>query len=221
MRLIIFDCEGTLVDSQHTIVERITAAFKGLRYTPPTPGAIRELIGLSSEETVQRLLPGSDALAVDRLVATYQEQFIEHHRSEGSLEPLFPHGDEVLRTLHSQGYLPGVATGKSQPGLEAVLENHKLRDILSTLQTADGHPGKPHPSMLHQAMTETGVEANDTLMLGDTSFDMVMAMNTGAHPVGAVWGYHSADALRAAGARTVLGNYCDLLPCVETLWSEV
>jgi len=75
--------------------------------------------------------------------------------------------------------------------------------------------------MLHQAMTETGVEANDTLMLGDTSFDMVMAMNAGVHPVGAIWGYHSADALRAAGARTVLGNYCDLLPCVETLWSEV
>ena len=75
--------------------------------------------------------------------------------------------------------------------------------------------------MLHQAMTKTGVKGNDTLMLGDTSFDMVMAINAGVHPVGLVWGYHSADALRAAGARTVLGNYCDLSPCVEELWSEV
>ena len=221
MRLIIFDCDGTLVDSQHTIVERMTAAFKGLRYAPPNPVAIRKLIGLPLEETIQRLLPELDAAAVCHLAAAYQGQFIEYHRSDESLEPLFPHADEVLRTLHSQGYLLGVATGKSQRGMEAVLEGYKLRDIFSTLQTADGHPGKPHPSMLHQAMTETGVEANDTIMFGDTSLDMAMVVNAGVHPIGVVWGYHSADALRAAGARSVLGDYCDLLPCVEELWPEV
>ena len=221
MQLIIFDCDGTLVDSQYRIVGRMTAAFKGLGYAAPNPGKIRELIGLSLEETIQRLLPDSNAIVVDHLAAAYQEQFIEHHEPDGSLEPLFPHAEKTLRKLHSRGYLLGVATGKSQHGLEAILEGHKLRDIFSTLQTADGHPGKPHPSMLHQAMTVTGVEATDTLMLGDTSFDMEMAVNAGVHPVGVVWGYHCADALRVAGARTVLGNYCDLLPCVEELWSEV
>ena len=221
MQLIIFDCDGTLVDSQHTIVGRMTAAFKGLGYAAPNPGEIRELIGLSLEETIQRLLPDSKSVAVGHLAAAYQEQFIEYHGSDGSLEPLFPRAENALRTLHSRGYLLGVATGKSQHGLEAILEGHKLRDIFSTLQTADGHPGKPHPSMLHQAMTETGVEATDTLMLGDTSFDMAMAVNAGVHPVGVVWGYHCADALRVAGARTVLEDYCDLLPCVEAVWPEV
>ena len=198
----------------------MTAGFRGLRYVPPNLVAIRKLIGLPLEETIQRLLLDSDAVAVCHLATAYQGQFIEHHRSDESLEPLFPHTDEVLRTLHSQGYLLGVATGKSQRGMEAVIEGHKLRDIFSTLQTADGHPGKPHPSMLHQAMTETGVEANDTIMFGDTSLDMAMAVNAGVHPIGVVWGYHSADALRAAGARSVLGDYCDLLPSVEELWPE-
>ena len=221
MKLIIFDCDGTLVDSQHTIVGRMTAALKGLGYAVPNPGKIRALIGLSLEETIQRLLPDSNAIVVDHLAAAYQEQFIEHHEPDGSLEPLFPHAEKTLRKLHSRGYLLGVATGKSQHGLEAILEGHKLRDIFSTLQTADGHPGKPHPSMLLQAMAETGVEANDTLMLGDTSFDMAMAVNAGVHPVGVVWGYHCVDALRLAGARTVLDDYCDLLPCVEGMWPEV
>ena len=221
MQLIIFDCDGTLVDSQHTIVGRMTSALKGQGYAVPNPGEIRELVGLSLEETIQRLLPDSNAVVVDHLAAAYQEQLIEYHGSDGPLEPLFPRAEKVLRTLHSRGYLLGVATGKSQHGLEVILEGHNLRGIFSTLQTADGHPGKPNPSMLHQAMTETGVEANDTLMLGDTSFDMAMAVNAGVHPVGVVWGYHCADALRVAGARTVLEDYCDLLPCVEKMWPEV
>ena len=222
MRLIIFDCDGTLVDSQNTIVGSMTAAFKDLGYEAPRPEKIRGLIGLSLEKTIRNLLPTPDLVKVDRLVAAYKKQFFENHvREEVPLDPLFPHADKVLRTLHSEGYQLGVATGKSKRGLEVILEGHKLRDIFVTLQTADEHPGKPHPSMLHQAMMETGMEAHDTLMLGDTSFDMTMAVNAGVHPVGVIWGYHSEDDLRAAGANTILGDYHELMPCVERLWPEV
>jgi len=222
LRLIIFDCDGTLVDSQYTIVGSMTAAFKDLGYEAPDPEKIRELIGLSLEETIRNLLPISELENVDHLVTKYKKRFFENHvREEESLDPLFPHADKVLRTLHSEGYQLGVATGKSKRGLEIILEGHELRDIFVTLQTADEHPGKPHPSMLHQAMAETGMEAYDTLMLGDTSFDMTMAVNAGVHPVGVIWGYHSEDDLRAAGAFTVLEDYHELMPCVERLWSEV
>jgi phosphoglycolate phosphatase len=114
----------------------------------------------------------------------------------------------------------GVATGKSRRGLDAVLTGHDLHDVFLTRQTADGHPGKPHPSMLLQAMAETDVEAAKTLMLGDTSFDMAMAVNAGVTPVGVAWGNHDADTLYEAGARVVLEDFRDLMPYVIGQWSR-
>ena len=222
LRLIIFDCDGTLIDSQNTIVVSMTTAFKALGYEAPDPRKIRELIGLSLEETIRNLLPNPNLIKVDHLVTAYKKHFFEHHVTEkGSLDPLFPQAEKVLRTLYSEGYQLGIATGKSKRGLEAILEGHKLRDLFITVQTADQHPGKPHPSMLLQAMAETGMEAFHTLMLGDTSFDMTMAVNAGVHPIGVIWGYHSEDDLRAAGAYAVLGDYRELMPCLEWLWPEV
>jgi len=108
-----------------------------------------------------------------------------------------------------------VATGKSRRGLDAVLASHNLQEIFLTRQTADSHPGKPHPSMLLQAMAEAGVEADNTLMLGDTSFDMAMAVNAGVTPVGVAWGNHGANTLHDAGARVVLEDFRDLVAYVR------
>jgi phosphoglycolate phosphatase len=218
LRLIVFDCDGTLVDSQHAIVATMTAAFVEMEQPPPHADAIRALIGLSLEETAAQLWPQGSAADGARLITAYRRLFFEQ-RSRGAVpDQLFPHADTVLRELDTAGYLLGVATGKSRRGLDAVLASHNLQKIFLTRQTADGHPGKPHPSMLLQAMAEAGVEADDTLMLGDTSFDMAMAVNAGVTPIGVAWGNHGADELFEAGARVVLEDFRDLLPCVSEQW---
>ncbi len=221
MRLIVFDCDGTLVDSQHTIVENMNRAFHELRLPLPDAATFRALIGLTLEEAVRRLLPGGEPEEWDRLVTAYRRQFFARRDPGTSPEPLYPHATEVLAALNAQGYLLGVATGKSRRGLEAVLGGHDLLDIFVTRQTSDGHPSKPHPAMLQQAMAEAGVGPEDTLMLGDTSFDMLMAFNAGVHPLGVAWGYHTEAELTAAGAQAVLRDFRELLPYVDEQWSAV
>ncbi len=219
LRLIVFDCDGTLVDSQHAIVATMTAAFVEMDLPPPDGNAIRALIGLSLEETINLLWPQGGAADSALLVAGYRRLFFEQRSRAAAPDRLFPHADTVLRQLQMAGYLLGVATGKSRRGLDAVLTGHDLHDVFLTRQTADGHPGKPHPSMLLQAMAEADVEAAETLMLGDTGFDMAMAVNAGVTPVGVAWGNHDADALYAAGARVVLEDFRDLMPYVIEQWN--
>ena len=218
LRLIVFDCDGTIVDSQHGIVAKMTAAFETLGLPAPDPAAIRGLIGLSLEETFARLLPGIGGGEIERLVAGYRHQFVVQRQAEGAPDPLFPHAGKVLRELNDAGFLLGVATGKSRRGLDAVLADHDLTDIFVTRQTGDGHPGKPHPAMLYQAMADTGVEAVDTMMIGDTSYDMAMAVNAGAQPIGVAWGYHPVADLQAAGARVVVPDFYELAAYVGAQW---
>ncbi|MDP6830692.1 MAG: HAD-IA family hydrolase [Alphaproteobacteria bacterium] len=218
MRLIVFDCDGTLVDSQGAIVATMTATFTELGLPSPRPDAIRALIGLSLEETAHHLWPQGDDAGCARLVEIYRRRFFEQRSRAPTPDPLFPYAHATLATLEEAGYLLGVATGKSSRGLDAVLRSHNLQDVFLTRQTADGHPGKPHPGMLLQAMAEAGVTADNTLMLGDTSFDMAMALNAGVTAVGVAWGYHGVAELRDAGARAVLEDFRDLPPFLNGHW---
>ncbi len=103
-----------------------------------------------------------------------------------------------------------MATGKARRGLLAVLEQHGLETRFATLQTADVGPGKPHPAMLERAMAEVGVAPSDTVMIGDTSFDMLMARSAGASAIGVSWGYHPVAELEAAGAHSIVGHFNEL-----------
>ena len=192
----------------------MTAAFEELGQPAPGAEAIRALIGLSLEETVRRFLPQDDGTLGAQVTAAYRRLFFDQRHSGAVVDPLFPHAGDVLRELDAAGFLLGVATGKSRRGLDAVLASHDLQDFFVTRQTADGHPGKPHPSMLLQAMAEAGGTADETLMIGDTEFDMAMAVNAQVTPVGAAWGYHGTETLYEAGARVVLEDFRDLPPYV-------
>jgi phosphoglycolate phosphatase len=147
------------------------------------------------------------------MVATYRASW-RLLRTQGVLEPLFPGTREILDMLDRTGHLLGVATGKSRSGLLQVLDHHGLTARFVSFQTADRHPSKPHPSMLQEAMRETGSEPSETLMVGDTSFDMEMARAAGARAIGVGWGYHPPELLEAAGAERILERFDELLDCV-------
>ena len=206
LRLIVFDYDGTLVDSQQMIVDCMARAFTTMSLAAPDPEAVRQVVGLRLEEAVGRLAAEApEADLVTALSERYRQAFWALRQSGALQEPLFPGVRQTLmRLLRRPEILLAIATGKNRRGLVHSLARHGMEDHFITLQTADDGPGKPHPAILEQAMAESGVSAGDTLLLGDTSYDMEMACSAGVRAIGASWGYHSTDALIAAGASRVI-----------------
>lgn len=204
IRLALFDCDGTLVDSQANICQAMEEAFAAARLDPPPRTAIRRAVGLSLAEVIHRLLPDADAALRARLAQDYRAIFFQR-REAGAManEPLFEGIAELLDTLAEGGWSLGVATGKSDRGLAHILAHHGIAHRFVTLQTADRHPSKPHPAMLEAAMAEAGADPAATVMIGDTSYDMAMARAGGVRAIGVAWGYHPAAELIAAGAHDI------------------
>jgi phosphoglycolate phosphatase len=209
-RLIVFDCDGTLVDSQHLIVAAAERAFAAEGLAAPAAADVRAVIGLSLEAAMTVLQPAAAPALRLRLVDGYRAAW-QALRTDGLREPLYPGALATLHELERRGLLLGVATGKGRAGLDSVLAHHRLSALFVSLQTADRHPGKPHPSMLEAAMRETGSAPEATLMVGDTSYDMTMAHAAGVGAIGVAWGYHPVEVLAKAGAATILERFEDLL----------
>ncbi len=203
-KLALFDCDGTLVDSQDNICRSAEEAFKLAGIVAPPRERIRRIVGLSLVEAMRTLHPeGEDALHRS-LAEDYKAAFFRL-RSAGAMaeEPLYEGMLEVLDVLQADGWVLGVATGKSDRGLAHILAHHGIATRFVTLQTADRHPSKPHPSMIETAMAESGATPATTVMIGDTSYDMQMARAAGARALGVAWGYHPVDELTAAGAHAI------------------
>lgn len=217
-RLAVFDCDGTLVDSQANICRAMEACFIAHRLDPPDPARVRRIVGLSLVPAIAQLLPEAEAGMHEAMAEEYKRAFFAMRTSNAlDPEPLFDGVADAIEALDGAGWLLGVATGKSDRGLAAILDHHGIRPRFVTLQTADRHPSKPHPAMLEAAIAEAGAAPHTTAMIGDTSFDMAMAQAAGAHAVGVVWGYHTPDELTAAGAGCVLGHARELVPHLESL----
>lgn len=214
-KLIVFDCDGTLVDSQAGIVRAMETAFLQHGLAPPDPHATRRVVGLSLVQAMHGLLPDAEAGLHDRLAESYKRAF-QTLRGKGELEePLFPGIAALLDELERRGYLLGVATGKSDRGLGFCLNHHGIATRFVTLQTADRHPSKPHPAMLNAAIAEAGAAPETTVMIGDTSFDMAMGRAARTLTVGVTWGYHEADELREAGAHHIIDTTDALMAVLE------
>jgi len=213
-RLAIFDCDGTLVDSGATIYAALAETFRQNRIELPPVEVTRRVIGLSLTEAFAALLPDAPSVEHLRLAEDYKRAFWRLRAAGRVEEPLFEGVLELLDRLEEDGWLLAVATGKSDRGLRHCLESHDIHARFVSLQTADRHPSKPHPSMVEQAMTDAGAVPETTFVVGDTSFDMAMAAAAGAAPIGAGWGYHEAEELIAAGAIAVARQPLEILGLV-------
>ncbi|MYM57339.1 HAD-IA family hydrolase [Thalassovita mangrovi] len=222
LRLILFDVDGTLVDSQGDIVASMTRAFEGEGLEAPTREATLSIVGLSLEVAIPQLAPGLDASAYDRMVAGYKAAYMELRAAQGSQKssPLYPYARDVLDQLATiDHYLLGVATGKSRRGLDALLAGHGMTKMFLTQQVSDHHPSKPHPAMVLAALSETGVAPENAVMIGDTSFDMQMARAAGVRALGVGWGYHKPEDLEPH-ADAVIHDFRDLPGAIDRIWES-
>lgn len=204
MKLAVFDCDGTLIDSQINIIRAMASSFTRHGLTPPDDHATRRVVGLSLVEAMQALLPEADPDLHVSLADDYKSAF-HRLRADSALdpEPLYPGIRRLLDALHGDGWLLAVATGKSDRGLKLALEHHGIHHLFISLQTADRHPSKPHPSMLRAALADAGAVPDQAVMIGDTVFDIAMGAAAGVRSIGVDWGYHDAHELLEAGASHV------------------
>ncbi len=217
IRLALFDCDGTLVDSQFAIIDAMTVAWGQHGLGQPDPMKVRRMVGLSLVEAVGLLLPALGAAEHIAVAESYKQAFAAS-RSRGEVhEPLFPGILETLTALDAAGVLLGVATGKSRRGLDAVLKGHGLLGRFVTLQTADAAPGKPNPHMVQRALAETGATAAGTVVIGDTVYDVQMARNARVASIGVSWGYHAVAELEATGADRIVHDGHEIAAAVLAL----
>jgi phosphoglycolate phosphatase len=214
-RLAIFDCDGTLVDSGATIYAALSETFRQRGFEIPAQRIARRVIGLSLVEAMAGLLPEASRDEHAELAEQYKRNFMALRAAGQVEEPLFDGVLELLDALEEDGWLLAVATGKSDRGLKHCLDLHDIHARFVSLQTADRHPSKPHPSMVEHAMADAGAAPERTIVVGDTSFDMAMAANAGATGIGAGWGYHDVEDLIAAGAVAVAEEPRDVLTLIR------
>jgi len=202
-RLVVFDCDGTLVDGQAAICETMELAFRNTGLAAPERNKVRRIVGLSLPFALRELAPDATDDERHAVVEAYKAGYRELRLSGALREPLYAGIAALIDELDAEGRLLGVATGKSDRGLHACLDTHGIKHRFVSLQTADRHPSKPHPAMLEAALGDAGVAPADAVMIGDTSFDIEMAQAAGVRAIGVAWGYHEARELLDAGASAV------------------
>jgi phosphoglycolate phosphatase len=217
IRCAIFDCDGTLVDSGGTIHRALGLAFAEHGLDLPPRQQAQRVIGLSLVEAMAQLAPAQDPDLHGRMAQTYKDAFVTLRGQQQVEEPLYDGILPLLEVMEERGWLLAVATGKSDRGLRHCLTAHGLHARFLSLQTADRHPSKPHPSMALQALSDCGAEADRSVVIGDTGWDMGMAKAAGCHAIGVLWGYHEKAELIAAGADVLAACPAEVLDLAETL----
>jgi phosphoglycolate phosphatase len=205
--LLVFDWDGTLMDSEARIVACVEAAVRDLELPLPDREAIRDIIGLGLREAVQQLFPGSDDQLHLQIAARYRVHFFSDSETPSQL---FDGTRETLDELANRGYLLAVATGKGRKGLDHALESTGLRELFHLTRCADETFSKPHPEMLNQILYESGTDPDEALMIGDTEYDMEMALNAGMPSLGVTYGVHTQERLRRHNPLDFIDNIADI-----------
>jgi phosphoglycolate phosphatase len=201
--LLIFDWDGTLMDSAGVIVDSIQRACEDIGLPPPTDHASRQIIGLGLVQALQALVPDLPAADYPRLVERYRH----HYLGRDAAIPLFPGVDDGIRALHASGFQLAVATGKSHVGLSRALDASGLRPWFGATRCADQTHSKPHPAMVLELIEELDADPARTLVIGDTSHDLLMAANAGVASLGVTYGAHEAASLHPHAPAALLDSF--------------
>ena len=222
LRLVIFDVDGTLIDSQDFILAAMRRAFAEAARPAPTDAATLGIVGLSLPQAMDVLVPGLSGPERDRLVQLYKDsfRFLREESGGEARAPFYPGARAALERLDGDGYLLSIATGKARRGLDHMLDSHGLRHLFTGTQTADDAPSKPHPGMVLNCLAATGVAAHHAVVVGDTEYDMTMARAAGARAVGVDWGYHSSARMRRGGAEHIVGDFTALDAVLDRIWGQ-
>jgi phosphoglycolate phosphatase len=204
--LIVFDWDGTVMDSTAVIATSIQSACRDLGLTVPTDEAARHVIGMGLVQALQHAVPDAPEHLYQPLADRYRHYFLAQDQSI----PLFTGAAETIAELHEAGYSLAVATGKSRKGLDRVMDSSGLREYFHASRTADETFSKPHPAMLLEIMDELGMEPERVLMVGDTTHDLQMAINAGVDAVGMTYGAHPKDQLRELQPLALLDDFHEL-----------
>jgi phosphoglycolate phosphatase len=213
MKLVLFDCDGTLVDSGGLIHETMRRTFLHFGKPEPTFEDTKSIIGLTLDIAIARMQGKEHADQEDvDMTAYYKSLFVTVRQDMNFKEPLFDGIREVIEEIGPrEDLLIGAVTGKSRRGLKLVMDTHGFDKYFVVGRTADDRPSKPHPAMVTECCDETGVKPADTLVIGDAIYDMQMAKAAGATAIGVAWGYASVEELKKAGADAIVHHPRELL----------
>ena len=203
LRLAIWDVDGTIVDSRETIHTVMVEAFRQSGLVPPEYDDTRRIVGLSLHEACAQLAPDASADEIERLVTDYRNTWVRARGQPDFHQPLYEGALETLEALRDEGWLIGMATGKTRAGIASLFKLHQLEHFFDTIWCADDGPGKPHPHMVEQAMGALGVAPGASLMIGDAIHDIAMGRAAGVRTLGVSWGFGEAHELEDAGAHEV------------------
>lgn len=197
-KLAIFDVDGTLVDSRQIITQAMAEAFENEGLPPPDYHKTRQIVGLSIYEAIDRIAPRDiDSDSLERLVEGYKTAFVARRRAGAVAEPLYNGIYDLLHALKDAGWKLGMATGKSRKGVEAFLKKYDFAPLFDTSFCADDGPGKPNAFMVLANLEALSIPAQRALMIGDTTFDMLMAKAAGVRDIGVNWGFHTEGELQS------------------------
>jgi phosphoglycolate phosphatase len=209
-KLVVWDVDGTLVDSRRSIFDSLGKAFVAEGLAAPSYEAVRQIVGLSLGEAIAALAPGLAATEAVRLTERYRSVFRAKVDTPGYVEALYDGAAETLDRLRTDGWKIAIATGKSRRGVETIIRMHGWADLFDSTHTSDDGPGKPHPAMVLEAMKALGVGPERTIVVGDTAHDMRMAKAAGAYAQGVSWGFHTAEEVMEGGADHIAHDFAEL-----------
>lgn len=218
MKLVLFDCDGTLIDSAGVIHASMEKTFVEAGYPIPDIAQTKSVIGLTLDIALSRMLERDIDDKIMHMVGRYKHHSLTMRASEECHEPFYEGVWDLLHQLRQvDDVLLGVVTGKSRRGLDNLIAKHDLASAIVASRTADECPSKPHPAMVLECCAETGMDPAQTIVIGDAIYDMQMAVNAGATAVGVDWGYSDRKSLTGAGAHHVVSDPFELLPIIDAL----